>query len=144
MIRRILAAVDGSARAPGVLAMAQELGARLGAPVHLFRVVDVPPEIPAGGHQAQADPLVPAVTARVMAQLRELAVDYPLVMIEPPLLSQESPWRAILETAERLDVDLIVIGSHGYHGWDRLLGTNAGKVGDHARRHVLIVHGNED
>jgi nucleotide-binding universal stress UspA family protein len=38
-------------------------------------------------------------------------------------------------------VDLIVIGSHGYHGLDRVLGTTAARVSNLARRNVLVVHG---
>ena len=49
-------------------------------------------------------------------------------------------WRTILEVADEVDADLIVIGSHGYYGIDRVLGTTAGKVANLARRNVLVVH----
>ena len=42
-----------------------------------------------------------------------------------------------------MKADLIVLGSHGYHGLDRLLGTTAGKVVNLARRNVLVVHGRD-
>jgi nucleotide-binding universal stress UspA family protein len=51
------------------------------------------------------------------------------------------PWRKILDAADELDVDLIVMGSHGYGGFDRLLGTTAAQVANRARRNVLVVHG---
>ena len=35
--------------------------------------------------------------------------------------------------------DCIVIGSHGYSGFDRILGTNAAKVVNHAECSVLVV-----
>jgi nucleotide-binding universal stress UspA family protein len=34
---------------------------------------------------------------------------------------------------------LIVIGSHGFSGIDRLLGTTAGRVVNHADRSVIVV-----
>jgi len=43
-------------------------------------------------------------------------------------------WRAVVEAAVRERADLIVIGSHGYGGIDRLLDTTAAKIVDHANR----------
>jgi hypothetical protein len=51
----------------------------------------------------------------------------------------DQPWRAILAAADTVDAELIVLGSHGYHGWDRILGTTAGKIANLAQRNVLIV-----
>jgi nucleotide-binding universal stress UspA family protein len=41
--------------------------------------------------------------------------------------------------ARSVEADLIVIGSHGYAGFDRLLGTTAAKVVNHAHCSVLVV-----
>jgi universal stress protein F len=46
---------------------------------------------------------------------------------------------SIERAAAENDVDMIVIGSHGYHGLDRVLGTTAAKVVNHADRSVLVV-----
>jgi nucleotide-binding universal stress UspA family protein len=69
-----------------------------------------------------------------------LAAGNPRVVVESPGVLHGQPWRDIVSTASRLDVDLVVIGSHGYSGWDRVLGTTAGKVANHADRSVLVVH----
>jgi len=46
----------------------------------------------------------------------------------------------ILETAESIGADLIVLGSHGRHGASRIfLGSVSGKVAEHAKCDVLIV-----
>jgi nucleotide-binding universal stress UspA family protein len=50
-----------------------------------------------------------------------------------------APWQAICDAARDENVDLIVIGSHGYSAVDRLLGTTAAKVVNHADRSVLVV-----
>ena len=51
-----------------------------------------------------------------------------------------SPKRAVVEEAEEWGADLIVIGSHGYKSWERmLLGSVSQAVAAHARCSVLIV-----
>jgi len=45
----------------------------------------------------------------------------------------------ICRTARELDADLIVIGSHGYGGIDRVLATTAARVVNHADRSVLVA-----
>ena len=42
----------------------------------------------------------------------------------------------------RLNVDLIVVGNHRYHGVERVLGTVASRVVNHADRNVLVVREN--
>lgn len=51
-----------------------------------------------------------------------------------------SPDSRIVETAEEAEADLIVIGSHGYKQWERLLlGSISDSVVHHAHCSVLIV-----
>ena len=51
-----------------------------------------------------------------------------------------SPKRLIVEEAERFGADLIVVGSHGYRTWERmLLGSESQAVATHAECSVLIV-----
>lgn len=51
-----------------------------------------------------------------------------------------SPKRVIVEEAEEWGADLIVIGSHGYHFWERvLLGSVSNAVAQQAKCSVLIV-----
>ena len=52
-----------------------------------------------------------------------------------------SPKRAIVEEAEAWGADLVVVGSHGYGFWDRLLiGSVSQAVAAHAKCSVEIVH----
>jgi nucleotide-binding universal stress UspA family protein len=139
VIRSILAAVDSSPRAPGVLAAALEVGRRFGSRVHVYRAVYVPPDIPAAGH-SDDDRGAGRMQSQADRDLRTLVGDAPDVVLEPVEMSETPPWKAILSVAERLDVDLIVIGSHGYGGLDRVLGTNAARVVNLGDRSVLVVH----
>ena len=54
-----------------------------------------------------------------------------------------SPWDAICAAAIAEDVDAIVIGSHGYDVLDRLTGTTAAKVVNHADRTVIVIRAPE-
>jgi nucleotide-binding universal stress UspA family protein len=46
----------------------------------------------------------------------------------------------IVETAEEMKADLIVLGSHGYKAWERmLLGSVSNSVVHHAHCSVLVV-----
>lgn len=51
-----------------------------------------------------------------------------------------SPERRIVETAEEMRADLIIVGSHGYNRWERLLlGSVSDSVVHHAPCSVLVV-----
>jgi nucleotide-binding universal stress UspA family protein len=51
-----------------------------------------------------------------------------------------SPDSRIVETAEEIGADLIVLGSHGYRRWERLLlGSVSNSVVNHAHCSVLVV-----
>lgn len=135
----ILAAVDGSERSSGVLTAALELAERFDAYVHLFRAVAVPPQFPPAAAMPP-DSLPDLLANEARRALLELAAGNPRIRIEDPDLTTPHPWRAVLGAAAKVQADLIVVGSHGYAGWDHLLGTNASKVADRADRNVLVVH----
>lgn len=144
MIRRILAALDGSSRAPGVFAAAAEVARRFGAEVIPLRVIFIPAEFPPAAHVAHGDPLALHMIRDAESALAAFAASVPEVRVAPPVVRPGQPWRIILQMSEEMDVDLMVVGSHGYHGFDRILGTTAGKVANLARRNVLVVHGHPD
>jgi nucleotide-binding universal stress UspA family protein len=51
-----------------------------------------------------------------------------------------SPDSRIVETAENMGADLIILGSHGYRRWERiLLGSVSSSVVSHAHCSVLVV-----
>jgi nucleotide-binding universal stress UspA family protein len=141
MFAVILACVDGSPRAPRVLAAGAEMARRFGADLHLFRAVAVPPEFPAAGAGgSRADDLERYLVGKASHELKELAATAPGARVLPPTVCNGQVWRAILESADQVAADLIVLGSHGYGGVDWLLGATAGKVANRSRRHVLIIH----
>lgn len=55
-----------------------------------------------------------------------------------------SPDSRIVETAEEMNADMIVIGSHGYKRWERLLlGSVSNSVVQHAHCTVMVVRTDE-
>jgi nucleotide-binding universal stress UspA family protein len=140
MIAQVLVALDGSSRAPRVFDTAAEITTRFNAQLHPLRVISVPPEFPAAAAGSEADRL-PELLSRVATEdLEHLAARAPHVAVGEPMVRVGDPWRVILAVGDELDVDLIVLGSHGYGGIDRLLGTTAARVANLARRNVLVVH----
>jgi len=141
MIARVLVAVDASPRAPHVVGAAAEIAARFGATLTLFRALSIPPDFPPAAHVGSSDALPAFLAKEALAGLDALIATLPAgVLAAAPIVRVGQSWRAILQVADELDVDLIVIGSHGYYGLDRVLGTTAGKVANLARRNVLVVH----
>ena len=140
MLNKILVAVDASERQPGVFDAAAELAQKFGATLYLVRVVTVPPEFPAAAAASVADPLPPHLKRLAFAELTELWKRAPTLSPTVPIVAIGQPATMILDTALDFDVDLLVLGSHGYQGWDRVLGTTAAYVANHADRNVLVVH----
>jgi nucleotide-binding universal stress UspA family protein len=136
-IQSILAAIDGS-KGHIVFRTAAKMAQELRAQLFLVHVLSVPPEIPPGAH-ATPDHVEKTMEEVTRVSLRALMDEAPAVGFGPPIVVEGEPWRGILEVARDLDVDLIVVGSHRYHGLDRVLGTVAAKIVNHADRNVLVV-----
>jgi nucleotide-binding universal stress UspA family protein len=139
-MKRILVALDTSPRAPKVLAAAVKLAESSGAKLVLFRAVGVPPDFPrelltySGDHSLE-DYLI----TNARRDLEQTAKGVPADRIEKVEAVLGTAWDAICTTARETSADLIVIGSHGYGTLDRVLGTTAAKVVNHADRNVLVV-----
>lgn len=140
MIGRILVALDGSPRSAGVLAAAVEMARRFDADLLPLRVIFIPAEFPPSAHVVQGDPLRAHMIRDAEEALAALTASVTGARMGAPIVLHGQPWRVILQASDDLNVDLIVVGSHGYHGLDRVLGTTAGKVANLAHRNVLVVH----
>ncbi|HJZ85781.1 MAG TPA: universal stress protein [Polyangia bacterium] len=84
--------------------------------------------------------LVPDVLERnAKESLQTLARQVPPALFGGSQVHIGTAWQVICRTARELDADLIVIGSHGYGGIERVLGTTAARVVNHADRSVLVA-----
>lgn len=139
-MKKILTCLDNSPRAVHVLAAAVDLARRTGAKLTLFRSVGLPPEL---AHDdiigVSPNQLIDRLLESARDALQKLAAEVPPELLEGVEVRVGTPWNAICAEATALGVDLVVIGSHGYSGVDRILGTTAAKVVNHADRSVLVV-----
>lgn len=136
-MKRILVCLDGSPRAPKLLATAIDLATRLDARLTLFRAIGLPSEATTEAH-AQED-LAAQLIEEAKRELFALSRDVPEDRFAGLDVKIGVPWDAICHEAARLEADTILIGSHGYRGLDRVLGTTAAKVVNHAHCTVVVV-----
>jgi nucleotide-binding universal stress UspA family protein len=135
-IHRILVALDDSPHALEVLRNAHELARQFSAQLLLFRAID--PDAP----------LVPSPSTELLPEEEESMARWDLDALAKSVAPEcfagvkvliGHPWQAILQAAREEQADLIVIGAHNYNLRERLLGTTASRVVNHADRPVLVV-----
>ncbi len=79
---------------------------------------------------------------KILAETSEKVKNF--LKLNPSQISTEalfgSPESRIVETAEEMKADIIIVGSHGYNSWERLLlGSVSDSVVHHAPCSVLVV-----
>jgi nucleotide-binding universal stress UspA family protein len=138
-MERILVCLDASPRAPLVLAAAADLAQRTGAKLSLLRSVGIPPEMERLVSVERGADLIETLTTNAKSELETLAKSVPERSLEGLHVHIGTPWDTICREATTLDADVVVLGSHGYSGFDRILGTTAAKVVNHCDRSVFVV-----
>jgi universal stress protein F len=138
-MKRILVCLDASPRAFTVLAAAVDNAERFGARISVLRVIGIPPEMDNLMSVDASAALLEGMKERVKLELRGLLEGTPPALIEGTHVVLGTPWDMICRSAKDLDCDLVVLGSHGYSGLDRIVGTTAAKVVNHCDRSVLVV-----
>lgn len=140
-VRTVLVTLDGSSFAERVLPWVQRVSETTGAQVLLLVVPEVPDPALYGAMadtvdelRAQAEVNARRYLDRIAAQLR--AAGMPV----QALVEGSRPATTILDVAEREQVDLIMLATHGRGGMDRLmLGSVADRVVHHSTAPVLLV-----
>jgi len=138
-MKRILVGLDGSPRATDVLAAAIAMARSRGARLVLLRAVGLPAEVPQDFWKTTEEPLLDVLKKHAEQYLREELANVPNEVASGIEVGVGAPWQVVCDAARRDQVDLVVIGSHGYSGLDRLLGTTAAKVVNHVTCSVLVV-----
>lgn len=133
--RRVVVGVDDSPRAPSVLAAAASLAA--GAELEVVRVAHLPRDIPRGLDASK--PTLEQVIAAERASVDQLVGLVPEGISVTRHIAEGVPWKVLCARCEEQPADLIVVGTHGYEGLDRVLGTTAARVADRAPCSVLVV-----
>lgn len=135
--KRILVPVDFSPGAEGALAWARALGSAFDADVLVLHVLDLSIAALAGLPSSLA--MVPAagellerIRAETEQEMSRLAARLPGVRT---LIREGTPRTTILDAAQELRADLIVMGTHGRTGLTHVV---FGSVAEHAVRHSRV------
>lgn len=145
MFKHILVPVDGSPTAQAAVAKAAGLAQAFGSKVTAIYVIDPYPFTGLGSDLAygQAEYLTAATAeAKESTEAAHATLSQAGVSDEVRVIEAHNVWRGIIDTAREVGADLIVMGSHGRRGLEKLvLGSVAQSVLTHAPLPVLIIRG---
>ena len=145
-LKRILVPVDFSPLSRKAIHYATRLGQLFGAELNLFHVVE--PEVPPAfdGFMIAPPPISGCATNGYANRLDSLAGSVRTAGVSQVRSTVRTGLAAfeIVEAAKELDVDLIVIATHGYTGWKHFaIGSTAERVVRAAPCPVLVVRDKE-
>jgi nucleotide-binding universal stress UspA family protein len=145
--QRLLVPLDGNAEHEQGLPVAIELAHACGADIHLMMAVHTLGTLPR--RQAPAGILLPAATSLALdmdeegaeALLRRKVAQFqPEGLAMTVEVSRGDPAAAIVRTAQRVQADIIVLGTHGKAGMDAFWsGSVAPQVSSRSRVPLLLV-----
>lgn len=142
MIKHILLPLDGSPLAEGALPFAARLAGALSASLTLVRVPD-PIVAPTPGMEAVTPLALCTPEARAAAEdyLAKVAAQESLAGLDLRRLTPDPPVVAgLMEALQQSAADLLVMTSHGYSGFKRLiLGSVTDEMVRHAACDVVVV-----
>jgi nucleotide-binding universal stress UspA family protein len=142
MFKHILVPVDGSVTAQQAVQKAIGLAQAFGSTVTAIYVIDPYPFTGVGTDFAYGqDQYLAAATAEANAAIRvaQEAIEASGVKVVTRVVEAHTIWRGILDAASALGSDIVVMGSHGRHGLEKLLGSVAQRVVSHSHVPVLVV-----
>jgi nucleotide-binding universal stress UspA family protein len=145
---KILLATDGSKESDAAINALKNLSFKDGDEIKIISVVDmaVPMAIDIyGGYlpdttemEKTAREHAAKILKETCERLDDICGSDKITMTSDVLFG--SPESRIVETAEEIGADLIIVGSHGYSRWERLLlGSVSDSVVHHAPCSVLVV-----
>jgi nucleotide-binding universal stress UspA family protein len=143
VIKHILVGVDGSEHSRRAARFAHDLAQQLGARITLLLVLEPPRMLPFGFLDSAAitsPHLDPRELDNVQRLLGEVAADLPKAQVDQQV-EVGHPADTVVSVAQKLGVDLIVVGARGLNrGGKWLLGSVSDRVVQHAGRPVTVVH----
>ena len=143
MFKHILVPVDGSSTAQLAVDKAISLARAFGSRVTAIFVIDPYPFTGVGTDFAygQAEYLS-AATAEANAAIKasRAAFEAAGISAETSVIEANAAWRGVVQSAKTIGADLIVMGSHGRSGLEKLvLGSVTQAVLSHTHLPVLVV-----
>lgn len=143
MFKHILVPVDGSAAALAAVEKAIGLVKAFGSSITIIYVIDPYPFTGVGADFAYGqDQYLTAATAEANTAIEAASARVAAagVQAESKVIESHAIWRGILEAAETAGADLVVMGSHGRRGLEKLvLGSVTQSVLSHSKITTLVV-----
>lgn len=143
MFKHILVPVDGSKTAQQAVEKAAGLAQAFGSAVTVIYVMDPYPFTGVGTDFAYGQAMyLSAATAEANEAINNAkqVLEAAGTHVSTAVIESHTAWRGILETATSVGADLIVMGSHGRRGIERLvLGSVAQRVLSHTTLPVLVM-----
>ncbi|WP_049968321.1 universal stress protein [Haloferax prahovense] len=139
MYEHILVPTDGSEGTMQAVEHALEL-ADAESKIHVLSVVDQRVYLAAGGDQQDA--VIQSLRDDAVQAVERCAEKCEGEASTATAIRDGVPHRVILDYADEHDVDVVVMGTHGRTGRDKLtsLGSVTERVIENAKRPVLVVH----
>ena len=143
MFKHILVPIDGSATSQFAIDKTISLAKAFDSKVSAIFVIDPYPFTGVGTDFAygQAEYLS-AATAEANAAVKAAKVMFEAagVTVDASVIEAHAAWRGVVQAADSLGADLIVMGSHGRSGLEKLvLGSVTQAVLSHTKLPVLVV-----
>jgi nucleotide-binding universal stress UspA family protein len=135
MYETIVVGTDGSETADRALERATELAKQAGATLHVVSAYE-PAPAHVGGDKGEFNVGSDFKADAVLSKATSGAAHEVTIQTHAP---KWDPGDGIIEVAQQVGADLIVLGSRGMRGARRLLGSVPNKVSHHAPCDVLIV-----
>jgi nucleotide-binding universal stress UspA family protein len=138
-VKRILVAHDGSKLSDKALKRGVDIAVRFGANLTVLTII---PELYLTElSDLDRGRIMDALTEETMIFMEKIRSSLAGKSVEAKTITRQGmPAEKILETAKKMKVDLIIVGSHGRHGAKKfLLGSISSKVVEYAACPVLVV-----
>jgi nucleotide-binding universal stress UspA family protein len=142
MFKKILVPVDGSPTSLQAVSRAVALAKAFDGAVTAIYVIDPYPFTGVGTDFAYGqDQYLAAASAEAHDAIRVAreSIEASGVAVDTRVVEAHSVWRGILDAASAMEADIVVMGSHGRHGIEKLLGSVAQRVLSHAHVPVMVV-----
>jgi nucleotide-binding universal stress UspA family protein len=143
MFQHILLPIDGSESASAAVEKAIDIAQAFRATITPIFVIDPYPFTGVGMNYGYGqDQYLEAARADAAAAITSVQARFDAagITVRPRVVEAHSTWRGIIDTAREEKADLIVMGSHGRRGLEKLvLGSVAQSVLAHASISTLIV-----
>jgi len=143
MFKHILVPVDGSPTSMQAVAKAAGLAKAFDSALTAIYVIDPYPFTGVGTDFAYGQAqYLNAATAEANEAIKAAREQFEAagLAVQTRVVESHTAWRGILETATAIGADLVVMGSHGRRGLEKLvLGSVAQRVLAHATLPVLVV-----